>query len=140
MAPGDVEIWLDAALQNPAINNPHIRGQDIEPLLAQVALREHKPDLALQHFNAALASVTTPDVAARQASALASSDYYEQALAHLDAYESLKSRARRPGWDMTFIHAKVLEWEGYWPFEMALLRKKLHAAIVERDAAENPSR
>jgi hypothetical protein len=129
----DVEAWLDAALQNPAINNAHIRGQDVEPLLAQVALREHQPDVALQHFNIALASVTTPDVAARQASALASSEYYEQALAHLDTYERLKGHVRRPGWDMTFIHAKVLEWEGYWPFEMALLRKKLHAAIAERN-------
>jgi len=134
LALADVESWLDAALRNPAINNGHIRGQDVEPLLAQVALRKHEPDIALQHFNAALASVTTPDVAARQASLLASNDYYEQALAHLDTYERLKIHVRQPSYDMSWLHAKVLEWEGYWPFEMSLLRAKLHAAIVERDA------
>jgi tetratricopeptide (TPR) repeat protein len=130
----DVESWLDATLQNPAINNAHIRDQDVEPLLAQIALQRHQPDLALQHFNRALTAYPTPDVAARQASSLASSDYYEQALAHLDTYEHLKSHEHHPGFDMTWLHAKVLAWEGYWPYEMAILRKKLHAAIAERDA------
>jgi len=136
----DVESWLAAALQNPAINNAHIRGQDVEPLLAQVALRENKPDIALRHFNTALASLTTPDVAARQASLLASNEYYEQALAHLDTYERLKNRSKRPGFGMSWLHAKVLEWEGYWPFEMAVLRKKLHAASTERDEEKNKAR
>jgi hypothetical protein len=140
LALADIDIWIDAALQNPAINNAHIRDQDIEPLLGQIALRKQQPEIALQHFDRALASHTTPDVAARQASMLASSDYYEQALAHLDNYERLKDRVHRPGLDMSWLHAKVLEWEGYWPFEMALLRKKLHAAIAEGDAKANKPR
>jgi tetratricopeptide (TPR) repeat protein len=140
MALSDVEAWIDAALQNPAINNAHIRGQDIEPLLAQLALRKQQPQVALQHFDRALAAYTTPDVAARQASMLASNDYYEEALAHLDNYERLKSHAHRPGMDMSWLHARVLQWEGYWPFEMALLRTKLHAAIAERDAKANKPR
>ena len=140
LALGDIETWLDAALQNPAINNAHIRGQDVEPLLGQIAVREQKPDVALQHFDRALTAFPTPDVAARQASLLASSDYYEQALAHLDTYEHLKNKVQHPGFNMPWLHAKVLEWEGYWPFEMALLRKKLHAAIVERDAKANKPR
>jgi len=140
LALADVESWLDAALRNPAINNEHIRGQDVEPLLALVALHKHEPDIALQHFNAALVSVTTPDVAARQASLLASNDYYEQALAHLDTYERLKNHARRTSFDMSWLHAKVLEWEGYWPFEMSVLREKLHAAIAERDAEKKKNK
>jgi tetratricopeptide (TPR) repeat protein len=136
----DVETWLAAALQNPAINNAHIRGQDVEPLLAQIALSEHKPDVALQHFDRALAAFPTPDVAARQASMLANSEYYEQALAHLDTYERLKNHIPQPGFDMSWLHAKVLGWEGYWPFEMAMLRRKLHAAIAARDAGKDRSR
>ncbi|MEO8743198.1 MAG: tetratricopeptide repeat protein, partial [Lysobacteraceae bacterium] len=135
----DIEHWIDASLQNPAIGNPHIRGQNIEPLLAQIAISRKQPDLALLHFNNALAAMTTPDVAARQASALAEAGYYEQALAHLDTYERLKSRVRQHGPGMQWLHAKVLEWENYWPFEMARLRKKLHEAIAERDAGmKNP--
>jgi tetratricopeptide (TPR) repeat protein len=133
MTLGDVQHWLNSALLNPAINNPHVRDQDIEPLLGQLALRQHRPVVALEHFNRALAAVTTPDVAARQASMLAAAGAYEQALAHLDFYERRKSAVRPPAAGMPWLHAKVLEWQGYWPFEMALLRKKLHAAIVERD-------
>jgi tetratricopeptide (TPR) repeat protein len=132
----DVESWLDAALQNPAINNTHIRGQDVEPLFAQVALSEHRPDLALQHFDRALIAFPNPSVAARQASMLANSEYYEEALAHLDTYERVKDHVLRPEFNMYGLHTKVLEWEGYWPFEMATLRKKLHAAIAERDAGK----
>lgn len=140
LALSDIESWLDSALLNPAINNVHIRGQDVEPLLAQIALRQHKPDVALQHFDRALIAYPTPDVAARQASLLASSDYYEQALAHLDTYEHLKNQVHHPGFNMPWLHAKVLEWEDYWPFEMAMLRRKLHEAIVERDAKVNKAR
>jgi tetratricopeptide (TPR) repeat protein len=128
----DVQHWIDAALQNPAINNPHIRDQDIEPLLGQLALRQHRPNEALEHFNRALAAVTSPDVAARQASMMAAGGAYEQALAHLDNYERRKANVRKPGAGMPRLHAKVLEWEGYWPFEMALLRTKLHAALLEK--------
>jgi tetratricopeptide (TPR) repeat protein len=135
LALANVETWLDAALQNPAIADPHIRNSEVEPLLAQIALQRHQPEIALQHFNRALYAVTTPEVAAQQASMLASSEYYEQALAHLDTFDRLKNHTLQPGFDMSRLHVKVLEWEGYWPFELALLRKKLHAAIVERDAA-----
>ena len=134
LALDDVEHWIDASLQNPVIGNQHIRGQNIEPLLAQIAIDRQQPDRALLHFNNALEAFPTPDVAARQASALAEAGYYEQALAHLDNYERLKSRVRQHGFRMQWLHAKVLEWENYWPFEMARLRKKLHAAIAERDA------
>jgi tetratricopeptide (TPR) repeat protein len=128
-----VESWLDAALQNPSLNTPHIRDQNIEPLLGQLAMREGRPGDALRHFDRALAAVTTPDVAARQASMLAADDDYEQALAHLDTYERLKVHRHKPGPGMPRLHVQVLEWENYWPFELALLRAKLHQAIAERD-------
>jgi tetratricopeptide (TPR) repeat protein len=131
----DAENWLASALKNPTIvNNPRIRDQDIEPLLAQVAMLRSQPDIALQHFDRALAAFTTPDVAARQASLLAANGFYRQALAHLDSYERLKSQIRRPGRGMPQLHEKVLEWENYWPHEMAVLRSKIEMAIAERDA------
>jgi tetratricopeptide (TPR) repeat protein len=129
----DVEAWIHAALENPVINNAHIRSQDIEPLLGEIAIQKHSPDEALMHFNRALLAYPSPDTAARQAALLASADYYEQALAHLDAYERIKSEVGKPGMGMPLLHAKVLEWQGYWPHEMAVLRGKLHAAIAERD-------
>jgi len=129
----EVESWIEAASENPAINNPHVFGQDIEPLLAQVAIHRKQPDVALEHFDRALESFTTPDMAARQASMLASNGYFEQALAHLDTYERIKGRARPPGRGMPQLHAKVLEWQGYWPHEMAVLRRKLRTEIASRD-------
>jgi hypothetical protein len=125
----DAERWLAAALQNPNIDKPSIRGQDIEPLLAQLAIRKQQPDIALRHFNRALAAFTTPDVAARQASILASNGYFRQALAHLNAYERFRGQVRRPGRGMPRLHAQVLQWQGYWPREMAILREKLHAEL-----------
>jgi hypothetical protein len=130
----DAQHWLDAAIKNPGLNRPGIRGQDLEPLLAKLAMRKQQPELALLHFDRALAAFTTPDMAARQASQLASSGYYRQALAHLDYYEAIKSRRHRPGFGMPRLHAKVLEWDGYWPREMAILRQKLQVEIAHPSA------
>jgi len=131
----ELESWIAAASENPAINNPHVFGQDIEPLLAQVAIQRKQPKIALEHFDRALESFTTPDMAARQVSILASNGYFEQALAHLDTYERIKERARPPGRGMAQVHAMVLEWQGYWPHEMTILRRRLRAEIAARDFA-----
>ena len=131
----DIDNLIDAALQNPALDQ-RTRDEDIEPVLAQIAMHRQQPDLALLHFDRALAAFVRPDVAARQASALASGGYYRQALAHLDNYERLKPQTRSPAPGMPQLHAKVLQWQDYWPNEMAILRAKLHAEI---DAPERTS-
>jgi tetratricopeptide (TPR) repeat protein len=107
--------------------------EDFEPLLGRLALEEKQPDEALRHFNRALLARPIPDLAARQTALLASSGYYQQALSHLDYYEQIKPAAVDSALGMAELHQKVLEWEGYWPFELGLLKKKLHAAIAERD-------
>ncbi|MFA6985802.1 MAG: tetratricopeptide repeat protein [Arenimonas sp.] len=135
----DTEAWLAATLRNPGLSADSTRGQDIEPLLALLAIHRHQPELALHHFNIALRAFTTPDVAARQASLLASNGYYEQALAHLDAYERLRGQVQRPRKGMPYLHAKVLEWQGYWAFEMAVLRAKLHGEIEAKPDAGDAS-
>ena len=132
--PEGVQLWIDATAASPLMSQAYARNQDIEPLRGQLALVRRKPEDALRHFDTALTTLPSPDTAARQASMLAESGYYEQALAHLDTYERVKQRANPPGWGMSWLHARVLDWEGYWPFEMTRLRQKLHAAIAQRDA------
>jgi tetratricopeptide (TPR) repeat protein len=127
-----VQAWIDAAMRNPVNADPSSYGQDIQPLLARLALARQQPDIALAHFDLALRARVRPAVAARQAAELASSGYYEQALAHLDTYERLAPSAERPGRDMSRVHEWVLERQHFWPREIATLRTKLHAAIRDR--------
>ena len=128
----DIDRWIRAALDNPVISTPNVRNQDIEPLLAQLALRRHQPRVALEHFNRALSAYPSPDVAARHASILATHGAYQEALEHLDLYEKEASNMPRPGPSMAWVHAKVLERQGYWPREMHILRTNLHAALREQ--------
>src|SRR5206468_1363885 len=90
------------------------------------------PDEALRQFNRALAAWTTPDMASVQAAMLARKGYYRQALAHLDYYESLPKHVSRPGSGMPWLHERVLERQGYWPHEMAVLRGKLREEIAKQ--------
>jgi hypothetical protein len=133
---GEVTGWIESALRNPVISTPRVRNQDIEPLLGQLALVRQQPEEALLHFDRALLATPSPDVAARQASHLASSGYYEHALRHLETYERVKQRVRAPRSGMPWLHARVFAWQGYWPREMSVLRQRLHEAIKERDGAK----
>ena len=36
---------------------------------------------------------------------------------------------------MSWVHHKVLEWQGYWPREMAILRRKLAVEIASQKEA-----
>lgn len=135
MTLSDVDSWILAAASNPAISPPDIRNQTIEPLLARMAIARHQPDLALEHFNRALAASTKPDIAAISASLLASSGHFHHALAHLDYYDKIKPATRAPAANMPWVHYKVLEWQGYWPREMAILRKKLAVEIASQKEA-----
>ncbi len=134
MSLDDAKLWLDAAQQNPALSTAPGRRQDLENLLGQMALIKQQPDHALEHFDRALAVFITPDAAARQTALLASNGYFEFALAHLDTYERLKDKAIKPGFGMPWLHERVLQRQGYWPREMAVLRDKLHAEIDARAA------
>ena len=101
-----------------------------------MALLRDQPDIALAHFDRALAAYVTPDAAAMQTAMLATNGHYTQALAHLDHYERIKQRTRaRHGWNMRRVHEAVLDAQGYWPYELGLLREKLRAEI----AAQSPT-
>ena len=135
----ETERWVAASQQNPRMSETDV-GQEIEPLLAQIALHRGQPDVALKHYDLALAAFTSPDVAARQAALLASNGYYSQAIAHLDTYERTKQQIAPAGLGMPRIHRKILHWQNYWPHEMAVLREKLHAELDAQATSNSPAR
>ncbi len=132
--------WLNAALENPRVAVPTFRNEEIEPVFALLSIHERDPDAALAHFNAALIARPSPDVAARQASQLAEANYFEQALAHLDQYESVKGRVARPAAGMRRLHAKLLDAQAYWPHEMTTLRTRIQERLDQSRPADDPAR
>ena len=125
-----MSTWLAAAAANPVLSNLPGRQQDLESLQGRVALQRGEYRQALTHFDLALAAWTTPGAAARQAVMLAEAGQYELALAHLDQYERLKARrVRVTAWNMSRLQQWVLDYQEYWPRELAILRGKLEAEI-----------
>lgn len=125
-----IHAWLVAAEDNPILQGPG-RVQDLASLAGRLALLQQQPDLALSHFNRALAAFVNPEAAAMQAAMLATKGYYAHALAHLDHYERIKHHQERAtGWNMQRLHGAVLDAQDYWPYELGLLRTKLVAEIA----------
>ena len=130
-----IDTWLTAASANPIMQGPG-RVQDREALAGRRALLQQQPDLALVHFNRALSAYVTPDAAAMHTAMLATNGHYRQALAHLDHYERVKHRREREsGWNMRRVHQAVIDAQGYWPYELGLLREKLRAEIAAQAPA-----
>jgi tetratricopeptide (TPR) repeat protein len=122
--------WVASASANPANASAHV--QDIEPLLARLAMALNEPDAALAHYRNALAANVRPELATRQAAQLAEHGFYGQALQLLDDFERMPRRRTQGGWNMTRVHAWVLARQNYWPNEIAVLRSKLRAALREQ--------
>jgi tetratricopeptide (TPR) repeat protein len=132
-----VEMWLDAAQENPAINTPSAREKSMAALAGLLALEKNEPDKALDYFNRSLAANVSPEVAAGQTAVLAASGHYRHALTHLDNYEKMPKPNRDLVYKMSYLHERVLDWQGYWPRELAILRSKLELEIAaENHAAE----
>lgn len=124
------DTWLAAVAANPLLSKMPGRQQDLESLQGRVALQRGEYRQALAHFDLALAAWTTPGAAARQAVMLAEAGQYGLALAHLDQYERLKTRrVRVTVWNMSRLQQWVLDYQEYWPRELAILRGKLEAEI-----------
>jgi len=131
-----IETWLAAAAANPIMQGPG-RLQDMAALAGRMALLRQQPDQALAHFDRALSAWVTPDAAAMHTAMLATNGYYAQALAHLDHYARIQDRRERAqGWNMRRAHEAVLEAQGYWPYELGLLRDKLQAEIALQAQAQ----
>ncbi|MCI4567736.1 tetratricopeptide repeat protein [Lysobacter sp. CFH 32150] len=126
-----VEQWLRAAQNNPRLSGQPGRQQELHGVAGRLALQRGQPGDALSEFDRALAAYTTPGAAAQQAAILATHGHYALALAHLDTYERLMPHApHATGWNMPRLHEWVLDRQGYWPRELALLRKKLRAEMA----------
>lgn len=133
-----VERLVDAAWQNPRMRETAGRRQDLYSLAGRIALQRDQPALALARFDEALAAYPTPTAAAMQAALLATNGHYAEALAHLDRYERVMHARPQPGWGMPRLHRWIVDRQGYWPRELALLRSKLRAEIAQSTQGEGP--
>jgi tetratricopeptide (TPR) repeat protein len=133
-----LQATLDAARQNPHWQDQPGRQQDLDHLRGQLDLAEGRPDAALQSFNRALTVDPKSGPALQQAAYLGSHGYPKLGLAHLDYFASLPP-APQPAFGMRRIHAWVLRKEGWWPKELAYLRKNLEQdAAAKTRAGSNP--
>jgi tetratricopeptide (TPR) repeat protein len=124
-----VDGWIHALASNPKVRSSRYHDEDVEPLLAKLALRRGKPDQALAHFNRALNARPRPDTAARQVVELASLGYFAQALAHLDEFERIPRQRLVAGKGMARVHQWVLARQDYWPRELGILRRRLNEEL-----------
>ncbi|MGB8716449.1 MAG: tetratricopeptide repeat protein [Rhodanobacteraceae bacterium] len=116
---------LRAAQANTRLMARAGRKQDVDYLLGRIALARNDGATALRQFNAALDQQVRISAALQQAALLGSRGFPELGLLHLDHYQAVKSREDRPRAGMPAVHAWVLQKEGYWPHELARLRKTL---------------
>lgn len=123
---------VDAAAANPTINRLPGRMQDIDHLRGLLALQKDDAKGALAWFNSALAHDPRPDVALQQASLLGSAKHSQAALAHLDYFNTLEVPPVRPNQGMAWLHARLLDHQGYWPGELSRVR-----ALLDHEAQGN---
>lgn len=125
-----VERWLAAAQANPRLAAMPGRQQDLHSMAGRLALARGDAVQALTAFNRALVAWPTPQAAGMQAAMLATAGHYRHALGHLDFFESLDGSWASDGEGMPRLHAWVLARQGYWPRELAQLRRKLEAELA----------
>jgi tetratricopeptide (TPR) repeat protein len=125
-----VESWISVVSANPALAAPETRGQDIEPLLGELAVYRRDPAVAAMHFRKALMSYPNPDFAARLITFLAAHEQYAVALSLLNEFQNAPRNAASHG--MPRLHVLVLEKQGFWQHEFAVLREKLEAEIARQ--------
>jgi protein O-mannosyl-transferase len=131
-----VDRWLAAVRDNPALLRGEANLAELAMLDGQLALRRGEADAAYAHFRTALAHLPSPDLAARAVAALGAHGHPRQGLALLDGYlaAGYPRRPVRPG--MGRLHDRVLQRQGWWAREFAVLRGKL-AADLEANAPDS---
>jgi hypothetical protein len=131
-----VEQWIDAAWRNPALGSVSTRDEDFQPLMGELAIYRNQADAALPHFRRALRASPTPDFAARLVTFLAAHDQFVAALTLLDEYQSGKYGTRPAAQGMPRLHEWVMQSQGFWPHEFAVLRRKLQDEIATRQGGD----
>jgi hypothetical protein len=128
-----VERWTRAALVNSHVASNRQRLQTLHAVLGRVALARGNSAEALREFQRGLDAWPTPDAAAQQSAWLAAAGYPAEGLALLDHYASIEpSYKQSHGWNMSSLHQWILNHEGYWPHEFAVLRSKMREELPER--------
>lgn len=136
-----VETWAKAAQQNEALFSGGARSRGAPSLRGMIELEQGRPEQALVQFNRALAADPRAEVAGRNVALLASRGHYELALRHLGEFDRLPAQASLPiTAGMPYLHERVLEAQGYWPNELAILRAKLEEEIsAKRSSSQEGS-
>ena len=121
-----IQSAIDAGLQNPRLSAGGFR-QDFIYMQGRIALAQNDPHTALVDFNKALDSEVRPGFVLNAAATLGRAGYPAEGLCMLDHYQRVlgKTIAPRPG--MPMLHELILEYQSYWPKEIARLRDQLLA-------------
>ncbi|MGH8030186.1 MAG: tetratricopeptide repeat protein, partial [Arenimonas sp.] len=130
LALDDVDRFAASALENPALNAIPGRRMDLRSIRGMVAIERGDPLRALALFDEALAEYPNPSTAARQSAALASRGWPSLGLRHLDYFDTIKPLQAHPRPGMAMLQAWVLDKQGYWANEEAVLRQKMHEDIA----------
>lgn len=130
----DVSALIDAAVANPAMAALPGRRQDLAHARGLIALAQGREGEALQRFDEALAEQPSATIALSQAAALGGANHASLGLRHLEYFKRLPlARPPSPSTGMPWLHAVVLEKQGYWQHELDHLQSEL-----ERNAKGNP--
>lgn len=120
-----LERLLAAARENPQAAGIPGRQQDFDSIEGMLALKRDDADRALALFDRAYVAAPRPAVALRHAAVLGSNGFPEQGLIHLRAARSARRAPARLMRSMDQVHQRLLEREGYWAREEALLECQL---------------
>lgn len=116
---------LDVSVTNPQVARLPGRMQDISHIRGLLALKSDDAAQALIWFDDALRREPGPAVALEQAARLGATGHPREGLAHLDFYDTLEVPQVRPNEGMRWLHALLLDKQGYWPHELTVLRATL---------------
>lgn len=128
-----LSTWLSALRDNPAFSRVPARRQDVLSLAGRLALRQGSDEPALAAFNQALDAAPAPGVALAQAALMGQAGRPELGLRHLDYYKrKYAGRTGRARLNMSWVHERILDAQGYWASEFAALAAQLDAAVASR--------
>lgn len=122
---GALKRLLDAAVTNARIQTLPGRMQDIAHLRGIIALQNGDVNGAKTQFDEALKWDPSPAAALEQAARLGGAGHPQEGLAHLDFFETLRVPSVPLSRGMPWVHARLLEHQGYWPKELSNLRHTL---------------
>lgn len=121
----EVKGLIDATWENPVVRDTPGWQQDVLNLRGKYALAEQQPQIAFQHFAAALKAQPETSVALVQAATLGSAGQQKLALCQLELLEQLPKAVGNKRFAMPRLHDWVLQRQNYWPNEIASLQARL---------------